>query len=77
MPLSERLNFSDKEMKNSIKINKWSGVNGYNQIARYCADNDIDLKQYTEHDIEGASLILEDFGQADKTTDCFYFSIDI
>jgi len=75
--LSEKLNFSStKDNDSAIEISKWSNVNHYDTLCMYCADNNIDLDSFNDEDFEGCSDIMADYGQADKSTDSYFFWID-
>jgi hypothetical protein len=75
--LSERLNFSNNEDNSkAIEIKKWHSVNHYETLCKYCADNDIELKSIEDSDFDSAVLIMEDMGQADISTDSYFFWID-
>ena len=75
--LSEKLNFSSTQDNDSaIKVSKWSNVNHYETLCMYCANNDIDLDSVSDEDFEACSNIMENHGQADKSTDSYFFWID-
>jgi hypothetical protein len=75
--LANRLNFSDKNgSSSSIEVKKWSDVNHYDTLCKYCADNDIDLTTISDDDFYSCSEIMVNHGQHDKSTDAYFFWID-
>jgi len=75
--LSKRLNFSDKqENDTAIKIKKWHGVNHYETLCLYCADNDINIEEISDDDFYSCSVIMQEYGQEDKSIGHYYFWID-
>ena len=75
--LSEKLNFSNTQDNDSaIEINKFSSVNFFDTLCLYCADNDIDIYDVDDNDFAGCADIMESHGQADKSTDFYFFWID-
>jgi len=75
--LSSRLNFSDyKQHDSAIKINKRREVHHYETLCCYCANNGIDVKNISDSDFTSASMILENYGKNDLSTDYYYFWID-
>ena len=75
--LTSRLNFSDiRDSDNAIEISKWGMSGFYETLCCYCADNNIDLTNISDSDFDSAVIIMSEYGQADKSTDCYYFWID-
>ena len=74
--LAERLNFSDTKADGSIEVKKWHDVNFYETLCLYCADNEIDLSSVSDDDFDGAVIVMEDYGQADKQNETYFFWID-
>jgi hypothetical protein len=73
----ESLNFSSSDdNSNAIEIKKWNDVNHYETLCQYCANNDIDLTDVSDDDFYAASELMADHGQADKSTDSYFFWID-
>ncbi len=74
--LTERMNFSQVETANSIKVKKFHDVNHSETICLYCAENDIEINHVNEIEFNAAVEVFEDYGQNDKSTESFHFSID-
>ena len=74
--LSNKLNFSDTPKDGAIQIKKWANVNFYETLCFYCSENNINVSDIDEDDFDGCSLIMADYGQADKSTDTYWFWID-
>jgi len=79
---SERLNFStnEKELENSVKINRNNDVNYYDTLCLYCANNSINLENVSDDDFDAAVEILKNFGSNDASlryefNNIFFFSI--
>ena len=77
MSLSKSLNFSQyQENQNAIKMPKWRDINFYETLTLYCADNDIDMRQFEESDIDSAVEIMSQHGTNDAENGHYYFWID-
>lgn len=75
--LTEKLNLSATcDNDSAVKINKWSNVNYDETLSLYCAENDVNFDDISDDDWFAALYTLADHGQADKTTDSYYFWID-
>lgn len=74
----KRLNFATKGFipSRAISIKKFHDVNHSETLHLYCANNDIDLKNVSEAEIDGAVLLMEVYGQSDKSCDSYFFWID-
>jgi hypothetical protein len=77
MTLSSRLNFSQKRLNDeSIMIRKNSGVNFYDTLRMYCADNDIDISSVDDSDFDSAATIIEEYAKDVLSIQKYYFWID-
>ena len=74
--LSEKLNFSQKEIENSFKIDKRKDVNFYETLCAYCANYDINLKNVTDEDFDSAVEILKNYGSNHLEFNHYFFSIN-
>ena len=77
--LSKELNMSLQEghSKNDvIEINKKKDINYYETLCKYCADNNIDLKNVSNNEFDGCVELLKEHGSFDITIEKFYFWID-
>lgn len=75
--LSEMLNFSDRtDRKEAVKIDKRKDINVYETLCLYCANNDVNLKDISDQDFEGAVEIIENYAFDAPEIEFFYFWID-
>ena len=76
--LTSRFNFSDtKDNDFAIEVSKWGFSGFYETLCCYCADNNVDLTDISDSDFDSAVCTMEQYGQSDKSTDCYYFWIDV
>lgn len=63
--LTENLNFSltDDNMR-SIQIDPTRGVNFYDTLCLYCANNDVNLSSVINSDFDSAVIAMESYGAA-------------
>jgi len=74
---TETLNFSSTNQDDrAIEIKKFSGVNHFDTLCLYCAENDIDVNSIDDAEFEAAADMMADHGQADKSADTYFFWID-
>jgi hypothetical protein len=64
--LSESLNFSKNEAKNShkIKVSETEHIAAYDTLCLICAELDIDTNKYDDSDFSSTSMHLEDAYEA-------------
>jgi hypothetical protein len=76
--LSEKMNFSFKEIDNSIKIESGRCLNYYyNKLQSYCSTYNIDVTNVSEQEFDAAVETMSMYKKNDNYESAsYYFSID-
>jgi len=75
--LSEKLNFSDKPNNKSVRILKNHRLSNYEDyLWSYVDRNNLDMREYSDEEIQNAVEIMHEHGTAVDATNDYHFWID-